>query len=332
MGGTSMNRSLLMALTGILLLPAPASAQVLSEGHVDYAARVVDGQLRSLVKDGTRGGEPVWREPGDVVFAIGSAARTTVPSGPRGAFLGRPGDQVWMIPQVQRPGVLWAGWNTEELSPAQIDGPLTWTLAAVDGPGDVAVFQTGAFGDIDILFRSNDGLPDARAIALGTHAHGNWSFSREGEYRLTFTMTARRTTGETISDTRVLPVTVLPPAGAAPTPVPTPGPAPSPDAPATPGTPPQTAPPAATPTLRASSPRLRGRTLSFRLRLGVRSRVAVTLRRGGRTSARAKTRTVAAGDRTLKVLLDRRPRAGRHTVRITATASGRSLKTSLTLR
>ena len=135
--------------------------------------------------------------------------------------------------------MLWAGWNTEELTSAQVDGPVTWSLDSVDGPGDVTVFQTGVFGDADILFRSADGLPDARSIALGTHAHGNWAFGRPGAYRLTFTMSARLRSGETVRDTQTLPVTVgaarrrprPPDAHARPEPEPTATPAPEPRAP-----------------------------------------------------------------------------------------------------
>ena len=58
----------------------------------------------------------------------------------------------------------------------------------------------------------------------------------------------------------------------------------------------------------------------------------MTFRRGKRTSARAKARTVAAGTRTLRLRLNRRPAAGRHTVRVTATADGRSVTRTRTLR
>jgi surface-anchored protein len=301
-----MRRAILAALAGAVCASTPAGAHELVDGHVDYAARLVDGRLRSLIKDGELG----WREPGSVVFVLGPAARVTIPPGPRSAFLGPAGDPVWTIPQVQRPGVLWAGWNTEELASTQVDGPVTWTLVAVDGPGDVAVFQTGAFGDIDVLFRSNDGLPDSRAIPLGTHAHGNWAFSREGEYQLTFTMSA----GATLTDTQVLAVSVRPAATPAPTPT-----APAPDPPAA------AQPIELAPALRISRPRMRGRTLRVDVRLATRSQVAIALRRRGRTSARAKTRSVPAGARTLKVVLDRRPRRGPHVVRITATAGHRSV-------
>src|SRR5687767_11174694 len=96
------------ALMLALLAPtadAPA-AVVLAEGHVDYAARFVDGSFQSQVKDGTQG-TVVWREPRDVVFHARPEARTSVPDDPRMRFLGAPGDPVWVLPQVQRAGLLW---------------------------------------------------------------------------------------------------------------------------------------------------------------------------------------------------------------------------------
>ena len=317
---------------GVLLFPAPASAQILDDGHVDYAARMVDGQFRSLIKDGTRGGAAAWREPSSVVFSLGNAARVTIPQG--ATFLGRPGDPIWILPQVQRAGVLWAGWNTEELSSAQFDGPASWTLDAVQGPGQVTVFQTGAFGEVDTMFASADGLPDTRAVPLGTHAHGNWAFSREGEYRLTFTMSARlRADGTVVQDTQTLPVAV----GSAPTPDPTPTPVPTGTPTPGPGSPGQPAGgnsglPAVKPTLRASSARVSGRTLSVRLRLNVKSRVSATLRRGGRAAAKAKARTVFSGTRTVRMRLNRRPAAGLYTVRVSAGQLTRSLKVRVSAR
>jgi putative ABC transporter-associated repeat protein len=319
------------ALAGTLLAPLPAGAQVLSDGHVDYAARMVDGQFRSQIKDGTRGAA-VWRDVPAVTFMVLAGARTTVPA--EAAFLGPAGSTVWMLPQTQRAGLLWPGWNTEELTGSQVAGPVTWRLDAVDGPGAVTVFQTGVFGDPQFVFRSDDGLPDAYSIPLGTHAHANWAFSREGAYRLTFTMSARLTDGRTATDTQTLAVTVGTRTGPPPTPTPDPAapgaPAPSP-APGTAPTPGATQP-ASAPTLRALSARLAGHTLRLRVRLDRRARLAVKLRRSGRTSATAKARTVAAGTRTLKLRLNRRPKAGRHTVRITATTDGRSRTRTIALR
>jgi surface-anchored protein len=318
---------------GALLAAVPAEAQVLSAGHVDYTARIVDGQLRSQIKDDT-GGSTVYRDVAAVTWSVLDAAVTTVPDSPAFGFLGPAGSSTWLLPQTQRAGLLWPGWNTEQLSSAQVDGPVTWRLDSVAGPGTVNVFQSDSFGSPQPVFASGDGLPDTYSIPLTTHAHANWAFSQAGYYRLTFTMSARLKGGQTVFDTQTLKVTVgtattVPPddPGMPASPIPTPTAPPAPGSPGG-GT---TATPTA-PRLHTLSARVSGRTLRLRVRLDRRAEVAVKLRRSGRTTASAKRRSVAAGTRTLKLRLSKRPKAGRHTVRVTATTDGRSRTRTIALR
>ncbi|TDC12817.1 cell wall protein, partial [Kribbella albertanoniae] len=166
----------------------PATTRTtLSNGHADYAVRLVAGALQSRIKDGTKSGTPVWRDPDDVTIQLTSAAGTTSPGGAFG-FLGPKGTPVWQIPQTQKEGVIWLGWNTEELKAGQVPGnAVTWRLDKVTGPGRVSVFEFNSFGQPQIIFNSADGLPDTYNIPIGTHAHGNWSFTKPGTYNLTFT-------------------------------------------------------------------------------------------------------------------------------------------------
>jgi putative ABC transporter-associated repeat protein len=192
----------------IALPPADAAARVvLADGHVDYAARVVGGKLQSRIKDSTSG-RVIWRRPGGVVFHARPGTRTRLPDDGAMDFLGDPGDPVWVLPQTQESGILWAGWNTEQITKRRVRGAVRWTLRRVRGPGRVAVFQTGAFGDHDILFNSTDGLPDRRRVPLGTHAHGNWAFTAVGRYRLTFELRAAARSGRLLRSTATLAVAV----------------------------------------------------------------------------------------------------------------------------
>jgi putative ABC transporter-associated repeat protein len=179
------------------------NAVVLNNGHVDYAARIAGGALSAQVKDGTVAGTTTWREPSRVVFHVVSAAATTVP-GSGFDFLGRAGAQVWQIPQTQKEGILWLGWNTEEITAAQLRGGLTWSLDRVEGPGTVAVYLFDPFGRPQIVFNSGDGVPDRFEVPVGTHAHGNWAFTREGIYRVTFTYSATLASGTQVRDTEVV--------------------------------------------------------------------------------------------------------------------------------
>ncbi|MFI0446495.1 TIGR03773 family transporter-associated surface protein [Actinomadura sp. 6N118] len=175
---------------------------VLDDGHVDYAARVVGGGLQSAVKDGTQAGRTTWREPSAVVFHLKAEAATQVPAG--FGFLGSPGSRIWQIPQTQKAGVPWLGWNTEELRSYQVKGDISWSLDKVEGPGTLAVYEYSTFGQPRIIFNSGDGMPDAYGIRLGTHAHGNWAFTKEGIYKATFTHTATLASGAKSSDTEVV--------------------------------------------------------------------------------------------------------------------------------
>ncbi|MBB4908710.1 choice-of-anchor M domain-containing protein [Actinophytocola algeriensis] len=188
--------------------PAPTTPGrvVLDEGHVDAVApRLLDGKLQIQVKDGTTVGQAAgkvhWREPGDVVFHVKPSATAALPDDAGLSFLGKPGDKIFLLPQQQQAGVLWTGWSTEELHAAQVAGPVTWRLTGVDGPGAFGIFTTGSFGDSSVVFNSTDGLPDSHSVALGTHAHANWGFAKQGVYRLTFDTSVTLTGGGTARDT-----------------------------------------------------------------------------------------------------------------------------------
>lgn len=303
--------------------PPAGAAVVLDDGHVDYGARMVGGELQSQVKDGT-GAAVVWREPAEVLFSLGPEARTSIPQGSKIDFLGPPGTTLWMIPQVQREGVLWAGWNTEELGPAEVNGSLAWRLDAVEGPGRVAVFQTGSFGQPDVLFDSGDGLPDTRAIPLGVHAHGNWAFTSAGEYRLTFTMSAERVGGGIVTDTETLAVRVQGASSGAG------GQGPGGGGTGTGGGVGQDG--AAKPALRLSAPRLRGRLLALSVKLPRSGRVSVTVRRAGRAVARTPTRRVGAEQRRLRFRLAKQLRPGRYRLAVRARAGDSVLRKTIAVR
>jgi putative ABC transporter-associated repeat protein len=181
---------------------ATTDSVVLDSGHVDYATRVSGGRLQSVIKDGTQAGKTIWREPSAVVFHLKPAAKTTIPSG--FGFLGGAGSTIWQIPQTQKQGILWLGWNTEEISTAQARSGVSWKLDKVTGPGRMAIFEYSTFGQPRVIFSSGDGLPDGYNIPLGTHAHGNWAFTKEGTYQLTFTQSATLASGGTSTDTETV--------------------------------------------------------------------------------------------------------------------------------
>ncbi|GAA0256240.1 hypothetical protein GCM10010492_66420 [Saccharothrix mutabilis subsp. mutabilis] len=180
-------QALLATVAALLLLPPAAHAQapvVIADGHVDLGPRLVEGRWTLQLRDDTGDG-PVWREPGDVVLQVGDAAKTTVPNDPAYAFLGTPGSEVWVLPQVQDQRLVWPGWNTQDPSIAEVVGrEVDWRLHGVAGPGRFELFLTGDFGAPRTIFGSGRPYPQETGVEAGTHVHGNWVFTAPGAYSL----------------------------------------------------------------------------------------------------------------------------------------------------
>jgi surface-anchored protein len=171
----------------VLVQPASAATGpvVLSSGHVDvFDVAYEDGALALHVHDETV--EPgVEREPADVVFEVKKEARTSVPDDPSFAFLGKPGAPVWVLPQDEVEGLLFAGIATEEV-PAGVfvDDSVRITVRRVYGPDDFSVFQVDSLGAASVLVDSGNGVPDSFTTPVGTHEHANWGFEKPGTYQL----------------------------------------------------------------------------------------------------------------------------------------------------
>ncbi|WP_052744676.1 TIGR03773 family transporter-associated surface protein [Streptomyces odonnellii] len=183
---------------------ADTTEKVLDNGHIDFAARVVDGKMQIHIKDGTVAGKTTWREPSSVVLHVKPAARKEIPDGDDFAFLGRPGDPVWLLDQVQQDGQLWPGWSTENIEPGKTKGTVGFKLAKAEGPGVFALYNYDGMSGATIRFNSGDGVPDTFDVPQNTHAHGGWAFGKEGVYRLTFTMSGTLANGSPVSDTETV--------------------------------------------------------------------------------------------------------------------------------
>ncbi|GCB44012.1 hypothetical protein SNL152K_1297 [Streptomyces sp. NL15-2K] len=178
--------------------------KVLDEGHVDFAARVVDDKLQIHIKDGTVSGKTTWREPSSVVLHVKPAAKNTLPASEEFSFLGKGGDPVWLLDQVQQEGLLWPGWSTDNIEAGATEGGVEFSLTKADGPGTYALYTYDAMSGANVLFNSKDGVPDAFAVPADTHAHGGWAFTEEGTYRLTFRMSGTLADGTKVSDTETV--------------------------------------------------------------------------------------------------------------------------------
>ena len=172
---------------------APASAAnnddriVLSQGHTDALdVHYEGGQLSLKVKDDTVS-PAVVRDPADVLFQALPGSTVIVPDNPTFAFLGNPGDTVYVLPMTQNQSLLWPGWSTERLPSGVLqNNRLDFKVLSVDGPGRFALYQTAGFGSVIIQANSADGLPDTWTTQTGSHVHANWAFGALGRYTLTF--------------------------------------------------------------------------------------------------------------------------------------------------
>ncbi|MFJ4831981.1 TIGR03773 family transporter-associated surface protein [Streptomyces sp. NPDC088747] len=178
--------------------------KVLADGHVDFAARVIGGSLQLHLKDGTVAGKTVWREPSSVVLRVKPAAKNSIPVNDDFTFLGRAGDPVWLLDQVQQEGLLWPGWSTDNIVAGASEAGVKFSLIAADGPGAYALYTYDAMSGADVLFNSRDGVPDSFEVAQNTHAHGGWAFTEQGTYRLTFRMSGKLADGKAVSDTETV--------------------------------------------------------------------------------------------------------------------------------
>lgn len=198
--------NLLAAPLAVAVEPAPTATGkvVIADGHVDLGPRFVDGRWTIQIRD-DRADPVVWRSLEDVVLQATAKARVTVPADPAYGFLGRPGSQVFVLPQVQQAGILWPGWNTQDTEVAtRVAREVTWTLDAVHGPGPFTLFLNSEFGRPAPVFDSRKPFPQQTGIDVNTHVHGNWTFGAPGSYLLGIAMSARLTDGTTVTDHRWL--------------------------------------------------------------------------------------------------------------------------------
>jgi putative ABC transporter-associated repeat protein len=178
---------------------------VVTHGHLDLGAQLVDGALVARVKDDAH----VWQDPAALVLHVSDDARTTVPAGY--GFLGAPGSTVWTIAEAQQPTVPWLGWNTQHPTvTAGTSGPVTFALTAVDGPGDLVVTMNGTLGGAPRRVFDTVGGPRSTAVPLSAHQHASWSFTRPGVYHVTLTQTTTTTAGRQVSAAAVLHLLVGP--------------------------------------------------------------------------------------------------------------------------
>jgi surface-anchored protein len=179
-----MNKPLIL-LASALALAARADVRMYN-GHADIGVGYDNGSLDLHVHQE----EPFEAEyePGEVTFVVGDAAKTLSPGGLFAPALGSAGSPIWVLPTSPNPDLPFIGFGTEELSPADWLGNITLTLAGFSGPGNMAIWNIGSFGDANIVVDSTRGTGPLNSMLLlpGTHTHYNIGFTQPGRYEVSF--------------------------------------------------------------------------------------------------------------------------------------------------
>jgi surface-anchored protein len=182
-----MNRIIvaLMVVAGVY----PATSQtMISSGHVDIGVLYESGTWDLHVHKDVPDAEEEFG-PSEAVFVIGAKAQQAggVPnSASATGFFGPAGSPLWVLPKSQDPELPFLGIGAEEMSADDWNGSLTLTMTDVRGPGNVFVWDVGAFGDLQPKMSSRDGFSagDALSVEAGGHAHYFWAFSAPGDYEV----------------------------------------------------------------------------------------------------------------------------------------------------
>ena len=178
---------------------------MIQAGHADFGPTLAGGHWKIQIRDDT-GDDPVWRDPENVVFKLGSSSIIQMPNDAAYNFIGeKPGTKLYVIPQTQNPDVPWLGWNTQEGGVLnELDRGAKLSLEGVSGPGKLHVYLENGNNNPQQLWDSTKGYPQNSWIETNAHTHVNWVFSKPGIYHVKLTFSGKLKNGKAVSDTRVL--------------------------------------------------------------------------------------------------------------------------------
>lgn len=181
------------ATTTLTFNVGPGASGNARDGHFDLGPVIENNTVFARVKD-DRQQPPVWVDPASLTFALGDEAELEAPEQLK--FIAPSGSKVWMIQQTQQKNVPWLGMNSQrEEIVNRTTGEVTFTLESVEGPGKVAVFESGSLGSGvgNMVF---NGAGSSYTLSPNTHAHQNWLFTAPGTYTMTISMEVKSTSGE----------------------------------------------------------------------------------------------------------------------------------------
>lgn len=174
----------------------------ISAGHLDLKASLRNSALGFAVKDDTGAISPqsVERSANDIALMVHDNAqkvRTNRMADAKFDFLGKLGDKFYLLPDVQSQGIVWPGYNTQDIDYSQLEGPVTLHLEPRSVPtgSNYGLFSGGA--DPEILMDSSK-EDTSLEVAFPTHVHANWAFTMPGNYVFDAYYTATTADGEEV--------------------------------------------------------------------------------------------------------------------------------------
>ncbi len=185
---------------------------MLVDEHIDIGINLHNSENELLMT--VRNDDIRLEYSADLVLLYGSPdTPRTVPDNPDFAFLGDPGDTVYILPQNRNAGDdrLWPGFSAESKTnsgnpwsgwgvPSEffVQGFLEgqadeaqFVIKLIDmvGTGDFIMYRLTTGGTPpEILMTTKDGIDsavDQLSLEVGTHFHRNWVFTEPGLYRVT---------------------------------------------------------------------------------------------------------------------------------------------------
>jgi surface-anchored protein len=184
----------------------PAWADTIDEGHVDVLdVDYENGALTLNIKTYNPAADDV--DPASTILGISASSTVVVPNRSGWSCLGPAGTVFYVGPQTLVNGLLYAGWNAEDVPGAEepIELKLVgWTLP--DPSAKFLLYTTGFTPNIK--FNTTAGGCERTifpgGIGTGTvggdHGHAVWAFSHTGTYTFTFRATTDSGAGVSSGD------------------------------------------------------------------------------------------------------------------------------------
>jgi surface-anchored protein len=189
-----MTRYLFTAVCAIGIATA-TSAGNYTEGHADVGLAYDGGWDLHIHVEGAWIGGVFYAdeefEPHEITTLAPPASVVPRPAGSQWDPIGNSaGEDTWILPQVELPGVPFLGIGTEEIAPGDfVNDQVTLALVNMTAPtgADFSLWQTDQFGDPSFYWSTADGISAADTVTLstGTHGHYNWGFTTSGTYEVT---------------------------------------------------------------------------------------------------------------------------------------------------